>query len=146
MVVQRSPSRSGGINLYGYVGADPVDYVDVYGLSTTYSGQATYYNLPGLPTASGTPFDPNAMTAAMTAEKVPLETTVTVTYKSPDGTTTSVCVTVNDRGPFARNPDGTPKHPRQPDPKDITDLTPKAFGRLTGNTNLGRINVTVTVP
>ena len=46
----------------------------------TYNGQATYYNLPGSSTASGAPFDPNAMAGAMTAEKVPLGSNVTVTY------------------------------------------------------------------
>jgi rare lipoprotein A (peptidoglycan hydrolase) len=49
-----------------------------------FSGDATYYNLPGKKTASGAKFDPNKMTAAMTAEKVKLGQTVTVTYTTKD--------------------------------------------------------------
>ncbi len=45
-----------------------------------YSGEATYYNLPGAKTASGQRFDPNRMGAAMTSEKARLGQTVTVTY------------------------------------------------------------------
>ena len=49
-----------------------------------FSGDATYYNLPGKKTASGAKFDPNKMTAAMTAEKVRLGQAVTVTYTTKD--------------------------------------------------------------
>ena len=145
--LSRDPAgEDGGINLYAYVAGDPLNFVDIDGLSTTYYGQATYYNLPGSSTASGVPFDPNALAGAMTAEKVPIGSNVTVNYTSPNGTTSSCRVDINDRGPFARNPDGAPIHPLQPDPKDIIDLTPRAFKQLTGSTTLGRVNVTVTVP
>src|SRR5208282_1917074 len=42
-----------------------------------FSGDATYYNLPGKKTASGAGFDPNKMAAAMTPEKAKLGQTVT---------------------------------------------------------------------
>jgi rare lipoprotein A (peptidoglycan hydrolase) len=48
------------------------------------SGDATYYDLPGSNTASGHPFNPNEMSAAMTGEKVRLGQTVTVTYTHKD--------------------------------------------------------------
>jgi rare lipoprotein A (peptidoglycan hydrolase) len=115
-----------------------------------FTGDATYYNLPGAKTASGQRFDPNKMAAAMTAEKVKLGQTVTVTYthKDAQGNTaaTTISVVVNDRGPFARNPDGTPIHPLAPDPRGVIDLTPAAFRELTGTLRAGRVHVTVTVP
>jgi rare lipoprotein A (peptidoglycan hydrolase) len=54
-----------------------------------FAGDATYYNLPGLKRASGQRFDPNKMTAAMTAEKVRLGQTVivTCTAKNKNGST-----------------------------------------------------------
>lgn len=126
------------------VSKEPTNEINANVGTSAYYGQATYYNLPGSSTASGTPFDPNAMAGAMTSEKVPLGSSVTITYKAPNGKTTSIRVKINDRGPFARNPDGTPIHPLRPDSRDIIDLTPEAFRRLTGSTTLGRINVTVT--
>ena len=83
----------------------------------------------------GQPFDGNAMTAAMTAEKVPrLGTKVAVEYacvdKSGKPSTKSIIVTVNDRGPFLRGLDGKPVTPLQPDLSKIIDLTPKAFQEL----------------
>lgn len=67
----------GDVNLYAYVANDPMNSSDPLGLRIL-RGLASYYNLPGNQTASGVKFDPNAMTAAMTA--VPLGTPVTVEY------------------------------------------------------------------
>lgn len=62
-----------------------------------YSGYATYYLPTGNPTASGEPYDPDALTGAMTKEKVPkLPTTVTVKHKGK-----MIKVKINDRGSFA---------------------------------------------
>jgi RHS repeat-associated protein len=117
------------------------------GQQATYSGDATYYNLPGKTTASGSKLDANAMAAAMTSEKVPtLPTDVTVTYVDKDGNKNTVTVTVNDRGPFARDEKGKPLRPLQPDPRGVIDLTPKAFQTLTGGLDQGRVPVVVTVP
>lgn len=115
-----------------------------------FRGDATYYNLPGSKTASGQRFDPNTMTAAMTAEKVRLGQTVVVTYTTKDKKgntiTRSVPIVVNDRGPFARNADGSPMRPLQPDPRGVIDLTPAAFKKLTGSLDSGRVHVSVAVP
>lgn len=115
-----------------------------------FKGDATYYNLPGSKTASGYPFDPNKMAAAMTSEKVPLNQTVSVTYTYKDAqgnsVTKTIPVVVNDRGPFARDAHGKALHPLRPDPKGIIDLTPAAFRQLAGSLKPGRISVTVTVP
>jgi expansin (peptidoglycan-binding protein) len=87
------------------------------------------------------------MAAAMTSEKVPtLPTDVTVTYVDKDGNKNTVTVTVNDRGPFARDEKGKPLRPLQPDPRGVIDLTPKAFQTLTGGLDQGRVPVVVTVP
>lgn len=58
---------------------------------TVYEGEASYYNLPGNKTASGELFDPNANTAALTADKVPLGTRAIVEYTSqtPNGPLTN---------------------------------------------------------
>jgi len=118
--------------------------------ATEYSGDATYYNLPGAKTASGQRFDPNRMTAAMTAEKAKLGQTVKVTYTYQDEqgktVTRTMAVVVNDRGPFARNADGKPLHPLRPDPEGVIDLTPAAFRQLVGTLRVGRVHVTVKVP
>lgn len=53
------------------------------------------YELAGRPTASGEPFDPEGLTAAMWG--VPLGTTITVRHGGQ-----SVTVRVNDRGPAKR--------------------------------------------
>ena len=115
-----------------------------------YNGDATYYNLPGSKTVSGEKFDGKKMAAAMTSEKADLGQTVTVTYthqdKNGNTVTSTVSVVVNDRGPFARNPNGTPIHPLKPDSRGVIDLTPKAFKTLTGGLGTGRVPVTVTVP
>ncbi len=90
------------------------------------------------------------MAAEMTAEKAKLGQTVTVTYTHKDAqgntVTRTISVVVNDRGPFARNADGTPIHPLRPDPRGASDLTPAAFRELTGTLRAGRVHVTVTVP
>jgi len=117
----------------------------------SYEGFATFYNLPGRKMASGQPFDSNAMTAAMTAEKVPrLGTEVTVEYacvdKSGKPSTKNIIVTINDRGPFLRGLDGKPVTPLQPDLSKIIDLTPKAFQELVGGLAAGKARVKVLVP
>ncbi|GGA41943.1 hypothetical protein GCM10010981_33700 [Dyella nitratireducens] len=138
---------AGGINTYIYADGNPVSLIDFWGLDTTYTGQATYYSLNGYKTASGGLFDGTVMAAAMTGDKVPLGTMVAVTYTQPGGKQVTVCVTVNDRGPFARDGNGRPIHPLRPDSMDIIDLTPAAFRALAGSTKAGRLNnVTVTVP
>jgi len=115
-----------------------------------FSGDATYYNLPGKRTASGAKFDPDKMTGAMTAEKARLGQTVTVTYTSRDkqGNTVprSITVVVNDRGPFARDAGGKATVPLQPAARKVIDLTPAAFKKLVGTTKPGHVAVTVTVP
>jgi rare lipoprotein A (peptidoglycan hydrolase) len=117
---------------------------------THYSGQATYYNLPGRKTATGKKFDPDKMAAAMTAEKAKLgqKVTVTYTYQDSDGKTVtkSISVVVKDRGPFARGADGKATVPLQPAPGRVIDLTPAAFEKLVGTTRPGHVDVTVTVP
>lgn len=115
-----------------------------------YTGDATYYNLPGAKTASGQRFDSNRMTAAMTSEKAKLGQSVKVTYSYTDEhgkpVTKTISVIVNDRGPFERNADGKPLHPLRPDPQGVIDLTPAAFRQLVGTLRVGRVHVTVTVP
>lgn len=130
------------------VTGNPVNFIDPFGLETIYHGYAAYYNLPGSQTASGGIFDPTAFTAAMTSEKASFGTEVTVEYTSNDGSgTNSVCVEVNDRGPFARGPDGKkPLKPFRPDPEKIIDLTPAAFEQLVGSLGPGKVPVAVRVP
>ena len=62
----------------------------------TVTGPASWYGaeLAGRPTASGEPFDPDALTAAH--RTLPFGTRLEVTRAGR-----SVVVTVNDRGPFA---------------------------------------------
>jgi len=116
----------------------------------TFSGEATYYTLPGRKTASGSEFDANKMAAAMTGEKVKLGQIVTVTYtyrdKQGKPMSRSIDVIVNDRGPFARDSNGKATHPLQPAPGRVIDLTPAAFTKLVGTTKPGHVPVTVTVP
>lgn len=63
------------------------------------SGMASYYSdrFQGLLTASGVPFDQQAMTAAH--RKLPMGTRVRVTRPATDQ---SVEVVINDRGPYAQ--------------------------------------------
>lgn len=63
------------------------------------SGYASYYadSLSGNPTASGTPYDPDLFSAAH--RTLPFGTRLRVTRT--DVAAAPVCVTVNDRGPFA---------------------------------------------
>lgn len=136
-----------GPSTYEYADSNPLRLFDLLGLATSYTGQATYYKLVGYKTASGTKLDGAALAAAVTGEKAKLGTTVTVTYTRPDGRKVSICVTVNDRGPFARDAKGRPLKPLQPDANDIIDLTPAAFRQLAGDLKQGRLdNVTVPVP
>jgi rare lipoprotein A (peptidoglycan hydrolase) len=107
------------------------------------SGVATWYNLNNL-TASGAWFDPTGLTAAMTKEKVNLGTDVIVVPK--DDPERTVVVTVNDRGPFLRGPDGRAKIPREPDPRNVIDLTKEAFTRLAGSPERGVVPVDVYIP
>ncbi|HTM44447.1 MAG TPA: septal ring lytic transglycosylase RlpA family protein [Polyangiaceae bacterium] len=62
-------------------------------------GEASYYSdaLSGHKTASGQPYDPHSFTAAH--RTLPFGTLLRV--HRVDGTGESVCVRVNDRGPFA---------------------------------------------
>ncbi len=116
-----------------------------YQVAADLSGYATYYNLPGSTTASGQPFDPNSMSAAMTRDRAPPGTNVQVRLQSDPST--AVTVQVNDTGPFARDADGRPLRPLRPDPNIIIDLTPRAFDQLTNNNRqLGRVPVIVSVP
>ena len=111
-----------------------------------YHGFATYYD--GKTTASGAKFDSHAMTAAMTKEKVPVfGTKVIVEYTPKHGSgTNSICVEVNDRGPFERGPDEKALKPYRPDPDIIIDLTLAAFEKLVGSKKLGKVHVAVKVP
>jgi rare lipoprotein A len=76
------------------------------------SGTASYYHpsLAGNPTATGAPYDPQAMTAAH--RTLPFGTKVRVTNEAG----TSIVVTVNDRGPY---------HDSR-----VLDLSEKAFNML----------------
>jgi RHS repeat-associated protein len=140
----------GDVNLYGYVLNDPVVWIDPWGLDRVYTGYATYYNLPGSKTASGAKFDPKILSAAMTSEKAAIGDIVTIEYISVDKngkqSKKSICVTVNDRGPFARDSKGKPISPLIPDPNIIVDLTPTAFTQLVGSLGPGKVSVTVRVP
>lgn len=69
------------------------DVYDVTGTASWYGNE-----LAGNPTASGVPFDPNALTAAH--PDLPFGTKVKVTNL---GNGLSVTVEINDRGPFADN-------------------------------------------
>ncbi|HWO12589.1 MAG TPA: septal ring lytic transglycosylase RlpA family protein [Polyangiaceae bacterium] len=62
-------------------------------------GSASYYanSLAGNPTASGVPYDPGELSAAH--RSLPFGTRVRVTRT--DAEVPPVCVTVNDRGPYA---------------------------------------------
>lgn len=107
-------------------------------------GYATFYNLPGSNTASGKPFDPNSMSAAMTGDRAPLGSTVTVQLQGDPNS--SVIVKVNDTGPFARDAHGKALQPLKPDPNIVIDLTPQAFDKLTNNNRaLGKVPVIVTI-
>jgi rare lipoprotein A len=66
---------------------------------TVLRGTASYYHdsLAGNPTASGAPYEPDLLTAAH--RTLPFGTRLRVTRT--DVTMPPVCVTVNDRGPFA---------------------------------------------
>jgi rare lipoprotein A len=65
------------------------------GSTSTFSGEATWYNMPGATTASGEIYDPEKLTCA--SPWLPFNTLVKVTLLS---TGRSVVVRVNDRGPF----------------------------------------------
>lgn len=93
----------------------------------TQSGKASYYadRYQGRSTASGEPYDKNAMTAAH--RKLAFGTRVRVT-NTTNGK--SVVVRINDRGPFAKG--------------RVIDLSRAAFSRI-GNTAEGLLPVTVEV-
>lgn len=69
-------------------------------LTNVQEGDASYYadSLDGNKTASGQPYDKNAMTAAH--RDLPFGTKVRVTYKKSGK---SVIVIINDRGPYAKD-------------------------------------------
>ena len=78
------------------------------------------------------------MNAAMTSEKAALGTQVEVTYTpSGGGPPVTICVGVDDRGPFERDSKGRPLRPLRPDPNGLIDLTPAAFRALTGGISAG---------
>ncbi len=107
-------------------------------------GYATYYELPGHSTASGPPFDANAMTAAMTPDRAALGTQVQVQLQS--NPSHSISVRVNNTGPWKRGPDGRALRPYRPDLNIVIDKTPAAFASLTGSLALGKVPVIITVP
>lgn len=109
----------------------------------SFKGYCTYYNLLGRETASGELFNPNSMTAAITAEKATMGTTVKVKFEAGGK---SIKVKVNDRGPFQRGADKKALRPLQPDKDIIIDLTPAAFRELTGGLGMGKVWVTLEVP
>lgn len=92
----------------------------------TQRGIASYYSdsLQGSPTASGEPYEPQALTAAHPT--LPLGTTVVVTR--PD-TGQEVEVLINDRGPFVKG--------------RIIDLSKRA-ARMLGMINRGTVPVMIT--
>ncbi len=95
--------------------------------------QASWYGpgLEGRPTASGEPFDPTEMTAAM--HDVPLGTLVIVRSVATGETVT---VRVNDRGPYIWD-DGWARHPTR-----CIDLSEAAMRRL-GGLGEGVMDVTI---
>ncbi|WP_320171228.1 septal ring lytic transglycosylase RlpA family protein [Maridesulfovibrio sp.] len=95
--------------------------------SYSQSGKASYYadKFQGRSTASGEPYDKNAMTGAH--RKLPFGTRVRVT-NTANGK--SVIVRINDRGPFTKG--------------RVIDLSRAAFSSI-GNTAAGVIPVTVDV-
>ncbi|HEY2496730.1 MAG TPA: RHS repeat-associated core domain-containing protein [Candidatus Angelobacter sp.] len=108
----------------------------------TLTGTATYYNLPGK-TASGAPFNPNSMNAAMFQPGI-VQMGNVMRVSLVNSPSTAVTVTVNDTGPFLRGSDGRAIHPLRSDPNHLIDLTPAAFTALTGSTKAGHVSVTVT--
>jgi len=95
--------------------------------SSSQSGQASYYadRYQGRSTASGEPYDKNALTAAH--RKLAFGTRVRVTNEANGK---SVVVRINDRGPFVKG--------------RIIDLSRAAFNAI-GNTASGVLSVTVDV-
>jgi rare lipoprotein A len=91
------------------------------------SGLASYYadKFQGRSTASGEPYDKNALTGAH--RKLPFGTRVRVT-NTKNGK--SVVVRINDRGPYSR--------------KRVIDLSRSAFSAI-GNTKAGILSVTIEV-
>jgi rare lipoprotein A len=91
------------------------------------SGQASYYadKFQSRSTASGEPYDKNALTGAH--RKLPFGTRVRVTNTNNGK---SVIVRINDRGPYSK--------------KRIIDLSRSAFSAI-GNTRAGILPVTIEV-
>lgn len=106
------------------------------------TGTATYYNLPGQNTASGVPFNPDTMNAAMFQPGVVHMGDVMVVslVSNPNA---SITVTINDTGPFLRGPNGRAVSPLQSDPNHLIDLTPAAFIQLNGSLTAGHAQVNV---
>jgi rare lipoprotein A (peptidoglycan hydrolase) len=107
------------------------------------TGMATYYNLPGQNTASGVPFNPNTMNAAMFQPGV-VQMGNVMQVSLVNNPSASVTVTINDTGPFLRGPNGRAVIPLQPDPNHLIDLTPAAFIQLNGSLTAGHVQVNVT--
>ena len=131
------------MNLFVYVGNDPINLIDPWGLETILPGNASWYPATGYPTASGAQYDPTAMTAAMQKSNVPnFGTRVKVKYTDKCGETHEIEVTVNDRGPWQKDSNGK----WVPHADRIIDLTPTAFESLGVNKSVGVIPVTVVIP
>ena len=90
------------------------DYPEIAPTALWYAGKASWYgeDFRGRRTASGTRFDPDAMTCAH--KSLPFGTRLEVRYQGR-----SVVVTVSDRGPYVPS-----------DPRRVLDLSEAAFARL----------------
>lgn len=105
--------------------AQPTPQTVPAGIAGTEEGRASKYgpHFVGHPTASGEPYDPDALTAAH--RSLPIGTRVTVTNLA-DGR--SVTVRINDRGPFVEG--------------RIIDLSQAAFSRI-GPRGAGLLDVRI---
>jgi len=118
-------SLSGALLVLSACSSGPISHKDAAGFAE--EGGASYYadKYHGRTTASGEPFDQNAMTAAH--KRLPFGTRVRVTNLDNGK---SVIVRVNDRGPFIRG--------------RVIDLSKAAFQRI-ANTRVGVVDVKVEV-
>ncbi|KZN14141.1 septal ring lytic transglycosylase RlpA family protein [Marinomonas sp. TW1] len=121
----RFVSLSSTVLLLSACSSGPISHKNTAGFSE--EGGASYYadKYHGRTTASGEPFNQNAMTAAH--KRLPFGTQVRVTNLDNEK---SVIVRVNDRGPFVRG--------------RVIDLSKTAFQRI-ANTRAGVVDVKVTV-